>query len=391
MATIGQTLSTARIAAGCSLEQLSKRTRIRMRVLRAIENDDFVPCGGDFYARGHIRRLSKCFGVDPGPLLEEYEREHALNNDLASVPLPTQPINTSKAVRAAVAAEDRDHAGTADSEATENAPGRSGGEGRDPEQGARLQGGFAIVKELFRQAWPVSDPDGHRSVPDPVPGPRGSEEEREGPRRSPRSKGQGGRRPSRPEPRPERSVMVSAGAAFRGAAMRTAPVGVRAESVVRRHWPWAVVGIILVAAVFVGVRSWQSWDETAPGQGAFEIVRGGVLEGEETIGAAMLPAEAVEDRARTTAESGEAEEFTIELTGSGRSWVEVTDPAGEGDLFAGFLTEGRTLDYVSERPLVMRFGNAGVVEVAVDGEDLGSGGHFGEVKEVTVGAEGLEG
>lgn len=389
MATIGQTLSTARIAAGCSLEQLSKRTRIRMRVLRAIENDDFVPCGGDFYARGHIRRLSKCFGVDPGPLLEEYESEHALHNDPASVPLPRQPINTSKTARAAAAQQGRDHAEAAAPGALENAPDQRDGEGRGLGQGARPQGGFAIVKELLRQAWPTPEQDERRSASGSVPRPRGTDEDRDGPRRSPRPEGPDGRRSSRPEPRRERSAMVTEGGAFSGATMRTAPVGVRAESVVRRHWPWAVVGIVLVAAVFVGVRSWQSWDETDPAQGAFEIVRGEGSGGEEAIGAAILPAEAVGDRSRMGQESGEADEFTIELTGSGRSWVKVTDHAGE-DLFTGFLVQGRTLDYVSERPLTMRFGNAGVVGIAVDGEDLGPGGHFGQVKEITVGAEGLE-
>jgi hypothetical protein len=55
MATIGQTLSAARIAAGCSLENLSTRTRIRMQVLRGIENEDFLDgadhCGSTAVAR----------------------------------------------------------------------------------------------------------------------------------------------------------------------------------------------------------------------------------------------------------------------------------------------------------------------------------------------------
>lgn len=389
MVTIGQTLSTARIAAGCSLEQLSKRTRIRMRVLRAIENDDFVPCGGDFYARGHIRRLSRCFGVDPGPLLEEYEREHALKNDPASVPLPRRPVNTSKAARIAAAQREEGPAEAADPDRAGHAPGRSGGQDREPERGAGLQGGFAIVKELLRQAWPTPEPEGRRPEFDAVPGPRGTDEGRDGSSRDPHPEEQGERRPYRPEPRPERSAVVAEGGAFRGAMTRTAPVGMRDESVVRRHWPWAVVGIILVAAVFVGVRSWQSWEGTDPTQGAFEVVRGQGSGGEETLGAAMLSGEVVGDRARMVQESGGAEKFTVELTGSGRSWVKVTDPA-EGDLFTGFLVEGQTLDYVGERPLTMRFGNAGVVEIAVDGEDLGPGGDFGEVKEVTIGSEGLE-
>uniref|UniRef100_UPI00278C50D7 helix-turn-helix domain-containing protein n=1 Tax=Nocardiopsis sp. CC223A TaxID=3044051 RepID=UPI00278C50D7 len=77
MATIGHTLSAARVAAGFTVADLSARTRIREPVLRAIEEEDFVPCGGDFYARGHIRGLCRALRLDPVPLLEEFDREHA--------------------------------------------------------------------------------------------------------------------------------------------------------------------------------------------------------------------------------------------------------------------------------------------------------------------------
>ncbi len=61
--TIGDTLARARREAGLSITQVSQRTRIRETVIRGIENDDFSPCGGDFYARGHIRSIAK--GLQP--------------------------------------------------------------------------------------------------------------------------------------------------------------------------------------------------------------------------------------------------------------------------------------------------------------------------------------
>jgi cytoskeleton protein RodZ len=75
--SIGQTLASARIDAGLSVEQVSHRTRIRQTIIAAIERDDFAACGGDFYARGHIRAFAQVVAVDPVPLLGEFDAERA--------------------------------------------------------------------------------------------------------------------------------------------------------------------------------------------------------------------------------------------------------------------------------------------------------------------------
>jgi cytoskeletal protein RodZ len=46
-------------------------------VIESIEADDFVPCGGDFYARGHLRTLARILGVDVAPLIASYDAHHA--------------------------------------------------------------------------------------------------------------------------------------------------------------------------------------------------------------------------------------------------------------------------------------------------------------------------
>jgi len=71
--SIGQALSAARRDAGLSIDDISAKTRLRATVIRSIEADDFSLCGGDFYARGHIRTLAGLVGLDPGPLLAEYD------------------------------------------------------------------------------------------------------------------------------------------------------------------------------------------------------------------------------------------------------------------------------------------------------------------------------
>jgi cytoskeletal protein RodZ len=74
--SIGETLARERERAGLTLTQVSKQTRIRETVIRAIEQDDFSTCGGNFYARGHIRSISRVIGIDPEPLVREYDDAH---------------------------------------------------------------------------------------------------------------------------------------------------------------------------------------------------------------------------------------------------------------------------------------------------------------------------
>ncbi|MEP9364682.1 helix-turn-helix domain-containing protein [Nocardioides sp. CN2-186] len=74
---IGPELVAARTRLGLTVDQLAERTRIRPHVIESIEVDDFAPCGGDFYARGHLRTLARILGVDAGPLLASYDERYA--------------------------------------------------------------------------------------------------------------------------------------------------------------------------------------------------------------------------------------------------------------------------------------------------------------------------
>jgi cytoskeletal protein RodZ len=74
--SIGDTLAEARRQSGLTITQVSQQTRIRESIVRAIEQGDFSPCGGNFYARGHIRSIAEVVGVDPVPLIREYDEVH---------------------------------------------------------------------------------------------------------------------------------------------------------------------------------------------------------------------------------------------------------------------------------------------------------------------------
>lgn len=92
--SIGDTLAEARRQAGLTTTQVSQQTRIRESIVRAIEQGDFSPCGGDFYARGHIRSIAEAVGVDPVPLVREYDEEHGSPGGMRAAQIfqPTTPI-----------------------------------------------------------------------------------------------------------------------------------------------------------------------------------------------------------------------------------------------------------------------------------------------------------
>ena len=71
--SIGDALAEARRQSGLTTTQVSQRTCIRETIIRGIERDDYSACGGDFYARGHIRSIARAVGADPEPLIREYD------------------------------------------------------------------------------------------------------------------------------------------------------------------------------------------------------------------------------------------------------------------------------------------------------------------------------
>lgn len=83
---LGDQLRTARESAGVSVDDLAERTRIRPHVIEALEADDVSACGGDFYARGHLRSLARALGTDPEPWIARYDASYA------QAPIPARAV-----------------------------------------------------------------------------------------------------------------------------------------------------------------------------------------------------------------------------------------------------------------------------------------------------------
>ena len=74
--SLGSMISKARVDARLSIEDLSASTNIRIPLIREMEANNFSNCGGETYARGHIRNIAQRLGVDPQLFLSAFEAEH---------------------------------------------------------------------------------------------------------------------------------------------------------------------------------------------------------------------------------------------------------------------------------------------------------------------------
>jgi cytoskeletal protein RodZ len=77
---LGEVLESARTAAGLSIEDLAAITSIRAGLLIEIEKNNFSHCGGDIYARGHLRNIAPKLGLDANHLVDLYNTEHSVES-----------------------------------------------------------------------------------------------------------------------------------------------------------------------------------------------------------------------------------------------------------------------------------------------------------------------
>lgn len=77
---LGEFLRKAREDAGLSVAELAHTVNLRPGLITAMESDDFLPCGGDTYARGHIRNIAKAVGCNASELIAMYNTEHATDS-----------------------------------------------------------------------------------------------------------------------------------------------------------------------------------------------------------------------------------------------------------------------------------------------------------------------
>ncbi|MCX5977180.1 MAG: helix-turn-helix domain-containing protein [Coprothermobacterota bacterium] len=72
---IGTALKELRLSRGIILEEVEQVTRISLRYLQAIEENNFLVMPGLVYARAYVRKYGEFLGLDPEPLVEAFNRQ----------------------------------------------------------------------------------------------------------------------------------------------------------------------------------------------------------------------------------------------------------------------------------------------------------------------------
>jgi cytoskeleton protein RodZ len=73
----GARLKQAREAAGLSVEEVSARLKMPVRVIRTLESDDWAPLGAPVFVRGQVRSYARLLNVDVDAWLEQTAPEVA--------------------------------------------------------------------------------------------------------------------------------------------------------------------------------------------------------------------------------------------------------------------------------------------------------------------------
>ena len=110
--SLGQFMQGARESAGLSIEELASRISIRAGLLIEMEKNNFIHCGGDTYARGHLRNIAAHISVDPQTLIDLYNEEHSsesrkihdmlIENNVTRIPTERKSISPKSLVIASV-------------------------------------------------------------------------------------------------------------------------------------------------------------------------------------------------------------------------------------------------------------------------------------------------
>lgn len=86
MPNLGQTLQAARQAKKVTASQAAAATRIKIQHIEALERNDFSKMAAPMYAKGFLRMYAEYLGLDPAPLIQEYNDLHAPKERVPLIP-----------------------------------------------------------------------------------------------------------------------------------------------------------------------------------------------------------------------------------------------------------------------------------------------------------------
>ena len=75
--TLGALIAKARKEAGLSVEDIVASTNLRATLIHEIEKNDFSHCGGQTYARGHVRNIAHALHADEKEFVRIFDEEQS--------------------------------------------------------------------------------------------------------------------------------------------------------------------------------------------------------------------------------------------------------------------------------------------------------------------------
>ncbi|HET9169854.1 MAG TPA: RodZ domain-containing protein [Actinospica sp.] len=344
---IGRLLLQARLDRGLTAREVSDLTRITPETLRRVEAGQFEQCGGDVYARGHIRAYAQAVGVDPEPLLLMYGAVHL-------PPLTKRDLRKPRTASPAAAPRSDKPLGSARKDARQAATNRA----------------RAVLPTIVPGAVPSLVPMvGATPVPD-LPALKQ-------PRRDDYTDADSGSASRLVDPLVADGAAVNeAPAAFLGGAKGAGPRS-------GPNWSLALLGALGAVGLVAAVQLWPHDASTAaPPTGA--------------AGAAVPQAKSHAVAPKTVAPAQSAApaalppKAPVDLKISTKTepvWVGVVNSAGH-QLYWNILAPGTTKEFTDASRLDVTVGNAAGVAMQLNGQTVASKGTDGQVVSASFGPRG---
>jgi cytoskeletal protein RodZ len=86
--TVGEMLAAERRRQGMSLGEIAARTRIREKLLHALEVGEYAQLPSTAYVKGYIQSYATALGIEPAPILEAYQDERRLRESSEPAEMP---------------------------------------------------------------------------------------------------------------------------------------------------------------------------------------------------------------------------------------------------------------------------------------------------------------
>ncbi len=338
---IGELLLRARIERGLTAYEVGEATRMTAETLRRVEAGAFAQCGGDIYARGHIRAYAQAVGVDPEPLLEMYGTVHL-------PPLTKRDLRKPRTVTPAAR------------------PDKALGSERKDVRQAATNRARAVLPTIVPGAVPSLVPMSGSTPPPELPALK--------------------------QPRRLDYTDADSGSAMRlvdpvaaeGAAHNEAPAAFMGGSKTEKsrsgpNWSLALLGAVGAVGLVAAVQLWPNGGSDA---GAATAAR--AAKPQAQVVATKKPTAAPAVPVATAPKAPVDLKITTKTT---PVWVGVTNAAGQ-QLYWDVLSANQTKEFTDNSRLDVTLGNAAGVALELNGKPVSAGGTDGQVVTTSFGPAG---